>query len=164
MGEPYVYDLDIPNDYFKVKDKDGNYKAGVGAHAEVGASATLLGGSVKGDVGTAVIGANAGASVAFGQVSAQGGIVAGWVDGKPVLQAEGSVGANAVAVSGSVAGRIMGIEVGAKGTFTVGVSAYGNVGFSDGQFNIGFGLSLGIGFVINLVCNLTSIMVISYII
>lgn len=138
------------------RDKDG-YHMGVGAHAEAGVSATLAGGSIKGDIGVAALGANAGASVAIGQVSAQAGAVVGYVDGHLTAYAEGSVGANAVSVSGSVAARLAGIEVGVKGSLTVGVGAYGNIGFKGGKFHLGFGISLGIGFKIDLTLDFSKI-------
>ena len=129
---------------------DGRIVQGYGLHATAGASFTLAGAAASGDLGYNWAGIMGSASVKVLDVYANASATVGWVDGKFVAVASGSVGVDffSAQVSGGI--RLLGVEVQASAAFKVGLSAKFEVGFDGGKFKCNIGACLGIGFEINL--------------
>ncbi len=130
---------------YSYKSSDGKIHHGVGAYAEVGASASVLETEVKGRLGNENLGVYGKADGKVLSAGATGSVNVGMVDGK--VQAYVGGKAEAVLVEGSVSGGVSvgGIDVGAKATGKVGFSASANAGIKDGHLVIDAGLAVGVG-------------------
>ncbi|MBP5330508.1 MAG: hypothetical protein J6Y89_01490, partial [Lachnospiraceae bacterium] len=136
---------------FYVVGADGKKKFSPGVKAEIGASATALEIGLENDaiIGNEMLGINGDAKLTLGKIGAKGTATAQIYgeDGKLDLQLDAGVKAEATLaeVEGSLGVNVLGGEVKAKATGSIGIGAHANVGYKDGVIKLDIGASLGIG-------------------
>ena len=130
---------------YKFTDEDGKTHYGTGVHAEVGASGSVLEANGSAKLGNDDFDVHAKGDVKVLAASAEGGVTAAWTDKGPQIYAGGSAEAVAAEAGGSVGVKVLGADVGVKGSVKVGVGVSGKAGLKDGHFVCEFSASLGVG-------------------
>ncbi len=117
--------------------------------AEAGFTFSALTAQQQMQLGNDFLGAYLTTEETFGRVSANGSIVAGFrdADGNFNPTIHGNLSAEAILAEVSAKGgvKVLGTDVGVKGSVNVGVGAHAEFGFKDGKFSMDVGASLGIG-------------------
>lgn len=142
-------------------DADGKTKINPAFGAAFGASVSGLTLAQEGQLGDNLLGLYVKTEETLGRLEGKAEAVAGLRDKdgdfNPTVHAEAS--AEAIAAEASVKGgaKVLGADVGVKGSVNVGVGAHAEVGFKDGKFSADIGASLGVGVGIKLEVDLSGV-------
>lgn len=127
----------------------GEKKLKPGIGAEAGASATAFSTEIEGQLGSDMLGLYANAEGTVGRLGAEAEISAGLYDkeGKFNPSLHGGASLEAIAAEATLAGgvKVLGTDVGVKGSVNVGIGAHADVGFADGKLMLDIGASVGVG-------------------
>ncbi|MCC8026252.1 MAG: hypothetical protein LIP16_13275 [Clostridium sp.] len=117
--------------------------------AKVGASFSVFTAEEEAQLGSDMLGVYAKSTQTLGRVGAEGEATLGFYDanGKFNPSAYGEVKAEAIAgeITGAVGGKILGTDVGVKGSLNYGIGAHASAGFKDGKLSLDVGATLGVG-------------------
>jgi len=134
---------------YTIDTKTGKKVLRPGVGVTVGSTVSLLTASQEAQLGDKYLGAYVKTEETIGKVELKGDAVVGLCDAdgnfNPTAHAKLSAEALLVEASAKAGVKIMGADVGVKGTVNVGIGAHAEVGYKDGVFSADIGASLGLG-------------------
>lgn len=121
----------------------GNIQGSLGASFTAFTAEEIL------ELGNNSLGAYVGSTQTVGRVGAKAEGRAGLLNDKGELDPALYIGASAEAIAGEITGKagvkVLGADVGVKGSLNYGIGAHANVGFRDGKLSVDIGATLGVG-------------------
>lgn len=115
----------------------------------IGASITAFTAEEEVELGNDTLGVYARSTQTIGRVGAKAegriGLVNDEGDFDPALYAGGSLEAIAGEITGQAGVKVLGADVGIKGSLNYGIGAHANVGYRDGKLSVDIGATLGVG-------------------
>lgn len=129
--------------------QSGEKKLRMTAGVSCGATITAFSTSAEAMLGNSNFGVYGKGNIDIGKVEGKADAVVGLRDAKgnfnPTVYAKASAEAIAAEISGKAGGKILGTDVGVKGSVNFGIGAHFEAGLKDGVFSVDVGASLGIG-------------------
>lgn len=120
-----------------------------GFGVSAGASFSAFTASEEAQLGTDMLGVYAKSTQTVGRVGAKGEASVGLCDGDgnfdPKIYGELRAEAIAGEITGAVGGKVLGTDVGVKGSLNYGLGAHASAGFKDGKFSLDIGATVGVG-------------------
>lgn len=115
----------------------------------IGASVTAFTAAEELELGSDTLGAYVGSTQTVGRVGAKAEGRIGLVNDDGEIDPALYIGGGAEAIAGEITGKagvkVLGADVGVKGSLNYGIGAHANVGFRDGKFSLDIGATLGVG-------------------
>lgn len=133
----------------RIDPKTGKTVPCISAGAAAGASFTLFTAEEQAQLGNDMAGVYVKSTQTVGKVGAKGEVKVGIHDKdgnfNPNVSAEARFEAIGGEISGTVGAKILGTDIGVKGSLNYGIGAHAEVGFEDGKLSFDVGASLGVG-------------------